>query len=306
MRTFTQAEKTRMATYKPEPNVAITRLRRATIEGMQVVLYKTTSTTNSAITRKTALLASTIKALKAAGVMFENDEVKEFRVEFCGKINGSNTESFGKVWFDGGTKPGVLLRLGTRIDQHIISGYHRLPEKPMAGGTTGSPARVLADRIYDYYKPTWTITAKEKCGYAQALHEWGHIFHQLNSPTNFWMNADIIKKKTDNYTPAHHTRIDLIDTIHDLACAHVSEYAGKKPNHLNEFVAEVFAGIMLGVRFDELDTNILEAYTTVGGTAVPSPRSKLKRHNTFVTQVCNCPNANTKKYSAAAKIQLYT
>src|SRR5262249_49610415 len=147
------------------------------------------------VTNKTATLKSAIAELQSSGLMFATSDVKKFRAVYYGG-NGDTLPSRGMVYFENVTdaKPCVLLQLGNRLSKHVTkdpSARQGVEGTPMVGGARARPPRVIADRIYDYYKPTYTVSAKEKCALNQALHELGHIVHQLNSPHDYWLNAEV-------------------------------------------------------------------------------------------------------------------
>lgn len=276
-----------------------------TIEGIKIKEYTGPGEPSSVVKLKRERLGEAIKGLQSAGVMFKDDEVDEFKVVYYGNTNsgGINKESRGLVWFNSETaaKPTVLLQLGTRLEKHVIA-QSRAGDPVTAGGTS-MPPRVIADRFYDYYTTAKTISAKEKCSLAQIYHEFGHISHFLNSPTDFLMNADIAMGKT-NKTQEHTARTALIDPAVALAERHISQYAGNR--QLNEYVAEVFCGIMMGVAFDSINEEILNMYRTLGAAVPANPREPLKRHATFVSGQCQCKGSdNPETYGEKAKKQLY-
>jgi hypothetical protein len=271
-----------------------------TIHGVRVKVYTASDEPSSIKKNKLRILKEAIKGLQSAGIMFSSQDVEEFKVAFY-----PSSDSRGVAYMKTATsaKPCVALMLGPGLTKHMISS-DGLPVENAAGGKSdGKPSRILADRIYDYYKPTKTISEKDRCALAQIYHEMGHIFHQLSSPGEYFLNASVAEG-TDNSNAAV-TREQLHPDVVRLAKAFVSQYAGNAggKKELNEIVAEVFAGIMMGVDWDQVDTSgeLMNTYRTLGGPIPPTPRT-MSRMNDFIGQKCRCPGAGGTVYGNDAKI----
>lgn len=267
-----------------------TRTQRV-IHGVTTEICAATSEPKKIASHKEASLKSAIKVLKDAGLMFEDTDVKKFRVVLYGG-NGDTLPSRGMVYFEEvtDTKPCVLLQLGNRVSKHVTRDMS-CPQNAgginIVGGARTRPPRVIADRIYDYYKSTRTVDEKEKCALNQTLHELGHIIHQLTSPDDYWLNAAVAG---GDDPMANFQRQTEFDSIRDRGLRYVSQYAGTDAKSLNEFVAEVFAGLLMGIPWSQIDTSgkLMTTYVSLGGPIPPNPPSTISRLDDFRNVTCNC------------------
>jgi|GEM_PF-6037703 len=262
-------------------------LQTTTLHGVTCSIYQDPNGNPEKASRKKTLLGLSIKALQRAGIMFTNADVQAFRVGFY-----STGVSRGVVYSTGlGVAPTVVLMLGKRITEHVISQHHT-----HAAGGLGNPPRIVADRLHDYYKGrTWdytratAISAAQMCELAQAFHEFGHIFHQLHDAREFFLNGDVAM---NNMIPLGAVARSIeIPALSTCGRTHISQYCGANDgNSLNEFVAEVFSGIMMGVDWNAVDPTggVMTHYRAMGGPAVPTPRAPLTRMNDFIQQRCSC------------------
>lgn len=265
------------------------RKQTKTILGLTVEICAENAEPINVIKKKEKALIKAIECLQNAGLMFTDSDVKKFRVVYYAHHLVWETQSKpsrGAVYFENvsDTKPCVLLQLGTRIASHVLG----VKEEGVAGGWSNTNAqRVLADRIYDYYKLTWTVNAATECALAQTLHELGHIIHQLKSPDDYWLNADVAEGKEPN---AKLKRQAEFDSIKKYGHGFVSQYAGTDAKSLNEYVAEVFAGIMMGIPWDTIDPSkkLMQIYEKLGGPIPTTMPDSISRVNDFKTCSCNC------------------
>ncbi|MFO0575962.1 MAG: hypothetical protein U1A78_18335 [Polyangia bacterium] len=262
-------------------------------------IYKAATETAKHARAKLETLKTAIQGLQAAGLMFTNADVHKFKVGLY-----DTGPSRGLVYFKGANPlPVVVLQLGNRVSEHVKAGSLRAASAT-AGGETATPPRVVADRVYDYYKAAKFISPKDKCQLAQAYHELGHIMHQLNSPSEYILNADCASGNMA--TAAHTNRSNQLAQVVAEGKAHVSQYAGTTGDlkSLNEYVAEVFAGIMMGVDWNLVDGtgNVMAEYTALGGPAVPHVPGTISRLATFTTQDCHCPGAGNGTWGHGAKV----
>lgn len=102
--------------------------------------------------------------------------------------------------------------------------------------TGGRPDALSATGLGGCNKPTITC-----------IHEIGHILHETNLGDAFWETGSIVSGSTGKAATA----------------GEVSGYAGQNKK---EFVAEVFAGLILGKNFS---TNCKQEYANLGGPPVP-------------------------------------
>lgn len=110
------------------------------------------------------------------------------------------------------------------------------------------------------------------------LHEFGHVFHQLMNPSQFFAFGQmclLMNKSKGELEGTYSGRVreifskpmspsemkDAVSRMQKLG-AKVSTYAG---GHPNEMVAEVFAGLMMGQTYE---TEVMDAYASMGGPAV--------------------------------------
>lgn len=264
-----------------------------TIHGLSIEICVEKDEPSKHASNKEKALKDAIKRIQDAGIMFVNADVKKFRVVYYGAL--ATLPSRGAVFFENttDTKPCVLLQLGTRLAKHVtvdttasqsMQGPNAVGMIKVAGGVRGRPPRVVADRIYDYYKPTLTVSEKEKCAVAQALHELGHIIHQLNSPDDYWLNADV----AGGDAMALLQRQAEFDEIKEYGLKFISNYAGTDGKSLNEYVAEVFSGMLMGIPWDTIDNHILQTYDALGGVRPVTMPASISRVNDFKAGSCTC------------------
>jgi hypothetical protein len=132
--------------------------------------------------------------------------------------------------------------------------------------------RLLCDDVHDYYKPTLTVDASKRRAITAIYHEFGHIFHQLQSPIHYFGLANLVKvfnAGTGGY--AGHANYNTFPTSPSFATLDgfltaikqhgqtVSQYASSHPN---EFIAETFSGLMMGV---PINADTQGAYQALGG-----------------------------------------
>ena len=277
----------------------VTFRKSVTHKGLTYKLYVGSSETPAVLKEKTKILHAAIEGMQKSGVMFANSEVKEFKVVLYGD-NGymGKQASRGVVWYDSASepKPSVMLQLGSRICYHIRSTDSASPSQGGAAGGKCTPARVVADRFYDYYKKTFRVKASDRCAVAQAYHELGHIFHQLTAADAYLVGADVFRgqvKTVDNggQWSTRHKNVDAKkDTIATVARLAVSQYADT--GGTNEFVAEVFSGMMMGVPWDSIDANVMKYYNALSGPKA-NPDHKISRLKNFIAQKCIRAKATT-------------
>lgn len=261
------------------------------IHGVTTEIWAANSEPQKIANNKEATLKSAIKVLQDAGLMFTNSDVKKFRVVFYGG-NGDTLPSRGMVYFEATTdsKPCVLLQLGNRLSKHVTvdSNCPQVADGiTIIGGARQRPPRVIADRIFDYYKSARTVDEKAKCSLNQALHELGHIVHQLTAPDDYWLNADVAGGKNPI---ANFQRQNEFAAIRDRGLRFVSQYAGTDAKSLNEFVAEVFSGLLMGIPWDKIDSSgkLMTTYVSLGGPIPPDLPTPISRLEDFKTVTCTC------------------
>lgn len=270
------------------------------IAGVTVDVYAGRNEPAGIASVKLECVKKAIEGLQSAGIMFADADVQEFRVVLyaseTSRING--LPSRGVVWFDDDTapKPVVMLQLGTRIMTHVMAGG-----SDGAGDATGSPPRIVADRIYDYYKKTLTGAPVERSILAQIYHEFGHIFHQLTGPAGYGLGADLVAGIGAGATGSleHQFWHRSVPTARSIGKKYVSEYSGN--GQLNEFVAEVFSGLMMGVDWNAVSPNVMGLYRELSGPTA-RPTKTLSRMKDFITQKCRCDGAYQTRTGEGAKI----
>jgi len=273
-------------------SVVNTQFRLKTISNIPIKLYKDTEEKPKHAKVKEKILTQAIKGLQSSQIMFQPKDIEEFMVFLYNK-----GPSRGVVFFETtvSAKPIIVLMLGNRFTEHIKAGS----ADDTAGGSTLSPPRIVADRVYDYYKPTRTVSAKEKSAIAHTYHEFGHIFHQLLSANNYNINAEVAAGRLE--TTATRT---LLQTVQTTGKKYVSQVAGKGKTCMNEYVAEVFSGIMMKVDWDYIDKKVLRVYNKLGGPLPNSPGT-MSRMAQLKTQNCQCPGAGVGGYGHGMKIFLW-
>ncbi|MCP4132420.1 MAG: hypothetical protein GY754_15720 [bacterium] len=143
---------------------------------------------------------------------------------------------------------------------------------------------IVATKIYDQHKARSESDAKLKQATTAVLHEMGHIFHQyaalsyytalvnlkkltkLNESayTQLLGSSSDYKKMYASFTskPTYKQLKDAMGRI-DETSAEVSAYANEHPN---EFIAEVFSGLMMGINYSD---DIVDIYHALGGPGIP-------------------------------------
>lgn len=150
------------------------------------------------------------------------------------------------------------------------------------GGSVCSRSHLVADSVYDYYKPKIAAYAQIMRVRTAIFHEFGHIFHQLHNGNHYFAMGDLVRikgKAQSELDDVSETVIQEarrmfprrppvlnIDTFSKAIVAQarpVSPYATMNPL---EFVAEGFSALLMGVPLQELT---LDNYYQIGGPEPP-------------------------------------
>jgi hypothetical protein len=283
-------------------NAGTTQSWPKTYQNLNYTLYRAAGESAVHFAFKKARLKEAIGRLQQAGIMFVNADVHRFHV-IC--YNGL---SRGFVCFEaapaGGLNalPTVVLMLGGRLCEHVT--MQAGPPPVIAGEMAVNPPRTLSDRFYDYYRGTY-VSEEARCGLAQVFHEFGHIFHQLQRPKDYFLGADVgAKAMIPLATQEARDRDLLLPNTQTQARTYVSQYADDGDRALNEYVPEVFSGWMMGVDWILVDPTFgaYNAYLTLGGPTFPNLPAPITRLNAFINQQCNCPGHGQGTWGPAAKI----
>ncbi|WP_306208619.1 hypothetical protein [Actinoplanes sp. RD1] len=300
---FTAAQQANFAAaaqghWLPFTNALTTQSFPVTHQGVNYTIYRPAGESAVHFAAKKARLEEAITRLQQAGLMFVNADVHRFQV-VCYTAGLSR----GVVCLEAGAAlPTVVLMLGRRICQHVTTQF--LPPPPTAGGISGSGGRNLSDRFYDYYRRT-QHSEEAKCGLAQVLHEFGHVFHQLLRPNDYFLDAAVALKAAHPLTTEEaRVRDMLLPGTQAQGLAHVSQYAGTDAASIVEYVAEVFAGLMMGIQWNAVDPTfgVYNTYLNLGGPVIPNPVAPISRLNDFIGQQCHCPGHGQGIVTDAAKI----
>ncbi len=277
-------------------NLAVLKPEAKTVAGLNLNVYKATDQNSNLYNAKWAAVKTALEACNAAGVLMQQSAIQEFKVVFYGNAGNSSTSpSRGILYLDSpdAQKPTLVLQLGSRAVQHACAVLNFGEAQGIAaGGGAQSPPRIVADRFYDYYKSTKTVSAKDKCILAQTFHELGHIFHQYQQPKQFHANARQIVARAKNAN------------AETVGKNHVSEYAGKEPATWNEFVSETFSGIMMGVPWDKVNAGVMNEYRNLKGPMVQRPPEAISRLPDFLAQTCEC-DPQRKTRTGGIKIDMW-
>ena len=216
--------------------------------------------------------------------------------------------------------PGNVLKVFCAETADLSLGYrYRLNGHEHAAITLGRTAvqaamnpntKTVAEEVSAYYSPTFGVNARERRICTTALHEMGHVFHQINDLEYYITLARIAElagqaisvpavaaqmgqahnlPKQADFNPVP-TAQELYDFVrHTLrAGAGVSYYANF--SGLNEVVAEVFSALMMGspVGNDQgVDTQLLnvqadnaEVMATYGVLHGPAPAAAARHVRT--------------------------
>ena len=144
-------------------------------------------------------------------------------------------------------------------------------------GVTTTRMQLVSTIIHDEYAKTQASSAADMRVRAAIMHEFGHIFHQLLAPSHYFALASvaILSTKTQGELAglANYALFPDRPSLQEMKAfvvavkaqgARVSEYAGKMDN-LNEFVAEVFAGLAMGLSYDD---DVMTTYQQLGGPPI--------------------------------------
>lgn len=123
-------------------------------------------------------------------------------------------------------------------------------------------SRILPPRFAGllYFNPDCSDLPPDKLK-RDIYHEIGHFLHLMNSPKIFKCLTVKNLHGSAGELYNQYMALEAIQQHKGLIRKHVSEYAASKPQ---EFVAEVFAELMLGNKFDE-EGVILNLYKKMGG-----------------------------------------
>jgi hypothetical protein len=160
----------------------------------------------------------------------------------------------------------------------------------LGNGVLETKQQLVSTIIKDQTTSMGTAAATEACVTTAVIHELGHCFHQLLKPSQYYCvsQASMLRGKAESeltgefserhalLSSASKDAMDKFVKAANTFGARVSTYAGTHPN---EFVAECFAGQVMGLTYDP---DIMTAYSELGGPAVPGvvstgrgrPRSK--------------------------------
>lgn len=161
-------------------------------------------------------------------------------------------------WEPEGPGGNVCLFLGDRMMFQV--NRVELGQSRLSGYGVGGP-RGVADQVYDDHRKwklnpaRWALAIRNRYqaskvsakATAVVVHELGHILHERLSPAKFWENKKV---------GAPGVRVDL--------ATQVSSYLYN--NNYDEFVAEVFTGLIHGKTYSE---DVMREYVAQGGPDVP-------------------------------------
>ena len=169
-----------------------------------------------------------------------------------------------KVMVGGDDTAATLILTRTMVNYR--SRHMGAPDDPTGrtgfrGGYSPAKLRLVADQIYDYYKPAITVSAKKSRILAAIMHEFGHVLHQFLNPEEYYELADehrqiIRNTATANVRRRHQEILRLGKQVSQFAASD-DPRAGTP-----EFVAEVFSGLMMGLNYSQ---EVMDAYVACGG-----------------------------------------
>ena len=142
-------------------------------------------------------------------------------------------------------------------------------------GTQPTNTGIIANYLYRYLRCSEAEKIRLRTLTA-VFHEFGHVFHQLLSPSHYFALAVLPilsgKGEKEMREPRNRPMWRLFDMCPSVAylrdfhrglqrylSAHVSSYASDRPL---ETVAEIFSGLMMGIRFTP---DVLTVYRAFGG-----------------------------------------
>ena len=171
------------------------------------------------------------------------------------------------------------------------------------------PSQILASKVKAYYKPTFTVNEDEKASLCAVFHEFGHAFHQLQSPGHFhalaafwtlvhglagggvtWDELQNEARHQERYawlsgSPSKKTMVDFQERFVSVART-VSTYASSHPN---EHVPEVFSGLMMGAPISD---DAMTLYRELGGPPVPNGAAHVRTGQNVLKKYVLYPIAN--------------
>lgn len=164
---------------------------------------------------------------------------------------------------------GYVLPFSDRVKAVLILGR----------GVTETRSKLVSHAVLDTYGGG--AAGKDMQIRTAILHEFGHVHHQLLAPSHYFAIGQLtmlMGKAESELRGEYSARYAMFTSAPSLAemkgavvrmrelGARVSEYAGAGTSHPNELVAEVFAGLMMGLTFD---SDVMTAYVSMGGPEVP-------------------------------------
>lgn len=115
----------------------------------------------------------------------------------------------------------------------------------------------VAGQVYDGTQ-IWFGNPKQKAqGVAIVVHELGHVLHEISAPDIFWSNKTLKTGAVGNPNPS----------VWGGAAVKVSQYSAVGQMTCLEFVAEAFAGAVMGKKYD---AEVKKAYAACGGPETSS------------------------------------
>ena len=210
---------------------------------------------------KIAAISAGIQKCKAAGLVFPDATVEFY-------LHNSNQACLGYLM---PTRP---------VEKFVII---------LGTGVLHTTKQLVATLIGEQNASRSSQTADEAKATAAVVHELGHCFHQLQNPSQFHCLAEaaVLKRKEDSeltsreYRERHallrnasKSRMDgFLQGLRSFS-RKVSEYAATHPC---EFVAECFAGQVMGLAYEQ---SVLDAYRACGGPALNLQRATTTHRST--------------------------
>jgi len=150
------------------------------------------------------------------------------------------------------------------------------------GNSVCGSSNLVADSVYDYYKPKIAAYAQLMRVRTAIFHEFGHIFHQLHFGNHYFAMLDLCKiqdkaqsefddvnerriQKAKKMFPRHPSLLNM-KTFYGVIAAQASQVSGYARQNAVEFVAEVFSALLMGVPLQDLTR---DTYFRIGGPVPP-------------------------------------
>jgi hypothetical protein len=223
-------------TYLSHVNMGSLTVTQITISGVQVRIRKEASDGLADLHRTS--IERAVRTVSGAG-----HQLPALDFYLCSSQNVPNVAM--KTYI--GNNPAPVIFLGPKMwsKNPMQAGTGTM----VTGGVGTSGPRGIADQVYDGTTRFFGNPKQKAQGETIVIHELGHILHEINNPGVFWEEQQAAEQQQPSPNAPGWQNL----------ATDVSHYAG---NNALEFVAEVFAGTLVGKAYSQ---QVMAAYAALGG-----------------------------------------